>query len=89
MSNDELLAELDSQIESSKAVGCDCKSCDNAKALRAVVKLHKPEYWENIHDPNWNGNECSVCFTDGNLEIPSARIDYPCPTIQAIEKELG
>ena len=88
MSNDELLAELDSQIESSKAVGCDCKSCDNAKALRAVVELHKPEYWENIHDPNWNGDECSVCFTDGNLEIPSARIDYPCPTIQAIEKEL-
>ena len=59
------------------------------KALRAVVELHKPEYWENIHDPSWNGNECSVCFTDGTLEIPSARIDYPCPTIQAIEKELG
>ena len=57
-------------------------------ALRAVVELHKPEYWENIHDPSWNGNDCSVCFTDGNLEIPSARIDYPCPTIQAIEKEL-
>ena len=57
-------------------------------ALLAVVELHKPEYWENIHDPNWNGNECSVCFTDGNLETPSARIDYPCPTIQAIEKEL-
>ena len=58
-------------------------------SLRAVVELHKPEYWENIHDPSWNGNECSVCFTDGNLETPSARIDYPCPTIQAIEKELG
>ena len=58
-------------------------------ALRGVVELHKPEYWENIHDPNWNGNECSVCFTDGNLEIPSARIDYPCPTIQAIEGQLN
>lgn len=58
------------------------------KALRAVVELHKPEYWENIHDPSWNGNECSVCFTDGNWDTPSARIDYPCPTIQAIEKEL-
>ena len=75
---------------------CTCQEkkypCDGKKAwvsLRAVVELHKPEYWENIHDPNWNGNECSVCFTDGNLEIPSARIDYPCPTIQAIEKELG
>jgi len=58
-------------------------------ALRAVVELHKPEYWENIHDPSWNGNDCSVCFTDGNLEVPSARVDYPCPTIQAIEKELA
>ena len=64
-------------------------SAEPVKALRAVVELHKPKYWENIHDPSWNGNECSVCFTDGTLETPSARIDYPCPTIQAIEKELG
>ena len=80
MTHDELLAKID---------GFSCCSGAHELALRAVVELHKPEYWENIHDPNWNGNECSVCFTDGNLEIPSARIDYPCPTIQAIEKELG
>ena len=79
MTHDELLAKID---------GFSCCSGAHELALRAVVELHKPEYWENIHDPNWNGNECSVCFTDGNLEIPSARIDYPCPTIQAIEKEL-
>ena len=79
MTHDELLAKIDS---------FSCCSGAHEVALRAVVELHKPEYWENIHDPNWNGNECSVCFTDGNLEIPSARIDYPCPTIQAIEKEL-
>ena len=66
----------------------DYGQIDLSNALRAVVELHKPEYWENIYDPSWNGNDCSVCFTDGNLEIPSARIDYPCPTIQAIEKEL-
>ena len=70
MTHDELLAELDSQIESSKAVGCDCKSCDNAKALRAVVGLHKPE---GINAP-------PQCAHD--------RREYPCPTIQAIEKEL-
>ena len=80
MSNDELLARIDWSIYKAPTSLAD--------ALRAVAELHKPEYWENIHDPNWNGNECSVCFTDGNLEVPSARIEYPCPTIQAIEKEL-
>ena len=49
MTHDELLAELDSQVEISKAVGCDCKSCDNAKALRAVVELiqKKQKFLEN------------------------------------------
>jgi hypothetical protein len=44
------------------------------KALRAVVELHKPI----------EGNEhlCSACwFGDGLMS-------YPCPTIQAIEKEM-
>ena len=43
-------------------------------ALRAVVELHKPI----------EGNEhlCSACwFGDGMMA-------YPCPTIQAIKKEL-
>ena len=71
MSHDELLAELDSQIESSKAVGCDCRSCDNAKALRAVVGLHR-------RDINEGENNCRECYSE-----------YPCPTIQTIEKELG
>jgi hypothetical protein len=45
-------------------------------ALRAVVELHKPQ---EITLPNgeW-GTNCILC--DG--------FDYPCPTIQAIEKEL-
>ena len=42
-------------------------------ALRAVVELHKPDGEEN----------CSVC-----LSWPIDRENYPCPTIQAIEKEL-
>ena len=46
-------------------------------ALRAVVELHKPQ---EIFLPNgeW-GSNCIIC--DG--------WSYPCPTIQAIEKELG
>jgi len=48
-------------------------------ALSAVVELHKPY-------PNYN--DCAQCgyiteITGGGLAVP-----YPCPTIQAIEKEL-
>ena len=86
MTHDELLALIDRCEDFAASVG---GTSGTGTALRAVAELHKPEYWENIHNPSWNGNECSVCFTDGNLETPSARIDYPCPTIQAIEKELG
>ena len=45
-------------------------------ALRAVVGLHKPQ---DITLPNGDwGTNCTQC--DG--------WEYPCPTIQAIEKEL-
>ena len=49
----------------------------NRKALRAVVELHKPQ---EITLPNgeW-GTNCVEC--DGYF--------YPCPTIQAIERELN
>ena len=51
-------------------------SAEPVKALRAVVELHKP------HD-KYNG-VCSGCY-----EEESGFSDYPCPTIQAIEKELN
>ena len=44
------------------------------KALRAVVELHKPRTDEAA---------CIHCSKTGFW------IAYPCPTIQAIEKELG
>ena len=44
------------------------------KALRAVVELHKPT----------NGYDKNICLAC-SPQIPMA---YPCPTIQAIEKEL-
>ena len=87
MTHDELLARIDEEGEFLVQY-FDSKPIVHS-ALRAVVELHKPEYWENIYDPSWNGNDCSICVTDGNLEVPSSKIRYPCPTIQAIEKELG
>ena len=47
-------------------------SAEPVKALRAVVELHKP----------WNFG-CSHC-----INIEGGYMSYPCPTIQAIEKEL-
>jgi len=43
-------------------------------ALRAVVELHKPEEYTKSE---W-GIYCPIC-----------KIDYPCATIQATEKELA
>ena len=43
-------------------------------ALRAVVELHKPRT---------ESNYCAKCRNAGGKLVP-----YPCPTIQAIEKEL-
>ena len=47
-------------------------------ALRAVVELHKPSEYEP--------GQCWACsaYADNQYEA-----DYPCWTIQAIEKELG
>ena len=48
-----------------------------AKALLAVVELHKPISLV------FDGNCCFECSDGMNMFF-----DYPCPTIQAIEKEL-
>ena len=46
------------------------------KALRAVVELHKPS-----KIPDWVPTEEEYICWCAHM--------YPCPTIQAIEKELG
>jgi hypothetical protein len=53
-------------------------------SLRAVVELHKPEQ-EIGGGCDENGQELWVCIhcIDGD-----GFQDYPCPTIQAIQKEL-
>lgn len=43
------------------------------QALRLIVELHKPRNYKA-------GNWCVGCNAD---------YEYPCPTIQAIERELG
>lgn len=45
-------------------------------ALCAVVELHKP-------DLTGGCNACEQWTNEGAYQLP-----YPCPTIQAIEKEL-
>ena len=57
-------------------------------ALRAVVELHTP-----VTVKEMNGNirfKCEECtnWDMGITEQDLVEIAYPCPTIQAIEKEL-
>jgi len=78
MTHDELLAEIDFAIDDSK-YNYDFNCFDGSHdfmldALRAVVELHKPYTIKNV------GTICKEC------QIATL---YPCPTIQAIEKELA
>lgn len=72
MTHEELLAKIETRFDE-----------DNhhllKNALRAVVELHKP-----INNPNFPDSDmwCWQC-ADGR-----GYAKYPCPTIQAIEKEL-
>ena len=54
-----------------------CATCAPYKALRAVVQFHKP-----TDDPLTVNTFCLECRDE---HWPAF---YPCPTIQAIEKEL-
>jgi hypothetical protein len=102
MTHDELLAKIDDWFNQTAGVGlmthystcidsdCDCGLRDDRhallhKALRAVVELHKPRegvWW--ISNPSLLA--CSVC-EEWTYSDPEPAV-YPCPTIQAIEKEL-
>ena len=79
MTHDELLAKIDAWDENYY------RATPLFHAIRAVVELHKP--FETV--PPWEYKyytACSACeewTTDG-----AHNVEYPCPTIQAIEKEL-
>ena len=51
-------------------------------ALRAVVELHKPTEPDIYLEEDEKYLICNVC-----MEFDE-EVKYPCPTIQAIEKEL-
>lgn len=84
MTHDELLAEIDKQHwhlfnfhwEDQSEEASEFRHAVNklTRERRAVVELHKP-----IQDSSgwWHCNECDHIG------------DFGCPTIQAIEKELG
>jgi hypothetical protein len=72
MTHDELLALIDDSTNGLKHDDLFEKLLTNTKALRAVVELHKP--FEIDREGNYNCQECEW--------------QYPCPTIQSIEKEL-
>ena len=88
MTHDELLAKIDGtgftygEDYVWKVDGKQVKKGTNA--LRAVVELHKPiistAYPESL-------GICLTC-TPSSLNFYEAT-RYPCPTIQAIEKELS
>lgn len=90
MGHDELLARIKA-YELDSWTGVPEDRDELATALRAVVELHKPvEYATGastaIGNPAYLPTEtacsCSKAFTDYD------KVPYPCPTTQAIEKEL-
>ena len=82
MTHDELLATIRHRKTTSllytKELNIGAKYYLDAHldALRAVVELHRPVH--NAYDTDYSWWGCLMCE-----EV------YPCPTIQAIEKELN
>jgi hypothetical protein len=62
-----------------------CCSDAHELALRAVVELHIP--FESQHS-GFPGFYCRGCFGLDPWGINPVAVAFPCPTIQAIEKEL-
>ena len=96
MTHDELLARIDAAIDKRKriygTIGTRSPEIPRVLtdyhntgisfllALRAVVELHKeiPSRGANYPAHFPSAPDCAECS-----------LNYPCPTIQAIEKELG
>jgi hypothetical protein len=73
MTHDELLAKIKPTLTYSPNAKFGAIPILNA--LRAVVEFHKPVPWDNGEG-------------DSGIFCPHCPDEYPCPTIQAIEKEL-
>jgi hypothetical protein len=88
MTHDELLAKVETDQEVTKYLDKGLVSGDitinvarqhwfQSNALRAVVELHQIILVKNHDDTDWYS--CQAC----------GGIEYPCETIEAIEKELA
>jgi hypothetical protein len=78
MTHDDLLIEINRRLDVAYYNG----DPQSMRALRAVVELHKPS-GQGLGYAAY----CHQCmFNHGSGEIKNHA--YPCPTIQAIEKEL-
>ena len=73
MTHDDLLIEINRRLDVAYYNG----DPQSMRALRAVVQLHKVILHKN-YDTDIDRYECQACKD----------ALYPCPTIQAIEKEL-
>lgn len=76
MTHNELLAKI---YECFDSIPADYGQVSAGKALCAVVKLHKPGEYE------FNGQPVLVC---NHCQLGVVGDEYPCETIQVIEKEL-
>jgi hypothetical protein len=86
MTHDELIAYIDDSTNGLKHEHLFEKLLANTKALRAVVELHKP-WGKGINltsNGKNNGPWCTAC-----KDLSKGSANYPCPTIEAIEKELN
>ena len=82
MTHDELLAKIEENRAYLASQVFDAYPSSNfvvTTALRTVVELHKPD--ESDFPDEWES--CIECSGNGYVQM------YPCPTIRAIEKELG
>lgn len=86
MTHDELLVEINRYLVPTLAESeVGNKAIGVLKALRAVVELHKPK---EENEKLWCEQE--LCYNHIEfLERDKCDCSYPCPTMQAIEKELG
>ena len=79
MTHDEIISDLNKYVMLVEAMGMPA-TAKMAAIIRVVAELHKP-----IKDEWFNPGEiiCEECTREEYTQ------KYPCPTIQAIEKELG
>jgi hypothetical protein len=87
MTHDELLKKIQVFLVATELQSVeDFEGTKMLKALRAVVKLHKPF---NVGTDKVQCPRCmEVDFSDKRNPI-LVMAPYPCQTIQAIEKDLG